>query len=103
MNDKGREALVAAALNGVKQIRFRWSDGHGGLCAQGVLVKDYGFELSFKEMNITQAEYETITDVVCREYDLAGGEWYELAELNDANDQKDFLTIARKVGVKEER
>lgn len=42
MNTRGRDALVQAALNGIRQLRDgRVTDNDGGRCALGVLC-DYG-------------------------------------------------------------
>lgn len=85
MNDRAREALVAAALNGVKQIRYGWRDDHGGFCALGVLMEDckgwhlFSVEHLDKEYGLTKNERE----VILRANDVLG--W-------------DFLTIARKFG-----
>lgn len=86
MNDRAREALVAAALSGVKQIKGAFADDDGGRCALGVLI-----------------------DAWQKDNALPIDEWAEISAgdaklIQDANDilEWDFLTIARKIGVKEE-
>jgi hypothetical protein len=85
MNDRAREVLVQAALSGVRQIKGRASDGRGGYCAVGVL----------KLYHRDKTQYWT------HAYDISDEEWGEIIRAND-NLGWDFITIARKVGVKDE-
>ena len=93
MNDRAREALVQAALTGVKQIKHRLDDGKTGRCAMGVLYEAAGFNL----------------DTLCYEDTLKARrklslKTSDILEIMDANDNKgwDFLQIARKIGTNDE-
>lgn len=86
MNDRAREALVAAALKGTKQIRGSLQDFTGGVCALGVF-----FSCLPNTFSAPWSEMEAWAD-------LEPGEDTEIARRNDL-DGWDFLTIARKVGV----
>ena len=95
MNDAGREKLVAAALDGVKQVfgRLGYEEGDG-LCAMAVLgVKNY------LDAERVAKKYEIqINDK--RSCDLCNIEGYsELGLMTHYNDHHhfDFLTIARKL------
>jgi hypothetical protein len=108
MNQRGRDALVAAALAGQRQIVGTMSDGHGGLCAMGVLAA---------AARVLDAKTGHRFAVVATLYDLNDALIYECAEaacrrwgppvkmseadlvvhLNDHH-RWDFLTIARKLG-----
>ncbi len=90
MNERAREALVAAALKGVRQIKGSLSDGADGRCALGVLA-----ESVFGECRGAQndAEADQIWKVLGINRDIEG-------QIMNANDYLgwDFLTIARKMG-----
>ncbi len=87
MNDRAREALVAAALAGVKQVKGVFRNGEGR-CAMGVIIDAYGM----------------ITDPMSYPQYMGCLEWAEIDWKEDdairvANDNGiDFLTIARKFG-----
>ena len=83
MNDRARELLIKAALDGVPQTRGTYSSG-GAYCAIGLLEKAAGCFYPRQQF----------IDL----YDIQ--EW-EADEIMYANDHLgwDFLTIARKVGV----
>ena len=82
MNDRAREVLVAAALNNVRQIRWEERDKDGGRCAIGVLVDA-----------ANGCSLATI-------FDVSREDWGNIVYANDKLGW-DFLTIARKIGVKE--
>ena len=96
MNEKGVNALVAAALRGVRQIKHKYRDDEGGLCGLGVLEEAIG----------ARGHPLLVMDV----YDLAGRvtacqhgcrwrsqEYQLLVHLNDVHNY-DFLALARKLG-----
>lgn len=100
MNDRAREALVAAALSGHKQSRGTFHHRDGGDCAMGVLniARHNGSrEKAVAEMNKHGAcpwrKVET----------WAGMTQEESQEMTQRNDEGwDFLTIARKCGINDE-
>ena len=100
MNDRAREALIAAALNGVKQIRDKMHDGQGGYCAMGVLhvATHAGDEWAAWTCHSNVCTFE----IFSRNYDIDQGELTAIIRANDT-DGWDFLTIARKIGVPEEQ
>ena len=82
MNDAGRDALVQAYLKGIPQVRGMLESVDGGRCAMGVLIDaacGRGVEATFE---------------------LSSEEWSEIVTMNDQLGY-DFLTIARKAGLKE--
>ena len=104
----GREVLIAAGLAGVPQGRRGWEHPvTHALCAQGVLIRSLfpDVELGpwgdrareahqlFWERNAAMV-FETIRFYECRET------WDEIARRNDRGE--DFLTIARKVGMRDD-
>ena len=98
MNDKAREILVSAALNGTPQIKYRLADDDGGRCAMGVLMEACDREIF---LSVRRFKWHTAFDMrVMGEYDIDGDEWREIATAN--NNGWDFLTIARKIGNPEE-
>ena len=99
MNDRAREALIAAALSGVKQIKGRVHDGQGGHCALGVLhlAVHGGNELLALKCHPTLCGFEHFGAF----FELDQCEQTEIIQRNDT-DGWDFLTIARKIGVPEE-
>jgi hypothetical protein len=92
MNDRAREALVAAALSGIPQTRGEYYNHHGGRCAMGVLldVVDYWNGPLMAQMDARECLYKNFA-IGAREHE----------QIRVANDSKgwDFLTIARKIGV----
>ena len=89
MNELARETLVAAALNGVRQVKGMFRDHGGGRCAVGVLMESCAVPFNgFLNGDLT---------ALCERYQTSV---QELAQIVDANDNKgwDFLTIARKFG-----
>ena len=94
MNDKAREALVAAALTGVKQIKNRLDDGKTGRCAMGVLYESVGLDLHW---NLFDKDMYGKIMRARRKLGLTGMECLEIMDAND-NLGWDFLTIARKIG-----
>ena len=95
MNDRAREALVAAALNGTPQIRGALRDQKDGRCALGVLCEAAGFFMP-AGVNIIDTE-----DILESWAECSLQEATEIVRANDAL-RWDFLTIARKIGVKDE-
>jgi len=93
MNQRGRDALRAAGLAGVRQITGILSDRHGGLCALGVLAKAAGREDSLsKAFDLDRmACCHLCTVGAMRESSL-------LAHMNDWHDL-DFLGLAEKMPV----
>ena len=88
LNDAAREALVSAALKGIKQAYGTWHDVDGGMCAGGVLHVALGHRVDDIHC--------TISDELCRGYGLTEEEIMDLVDANDKG--MDFLTIARKFG-----
>ena len=96
MNDKAREALVAAALSGVKQIKFALQDSDGGRCANGVLMEAC--------TGVAPHQINWTTFNPSRFWEWGGLSLKEEDEIVHANNVLgwDFLTIARKIGVNDE-
>ena|SRR5690349_13030497 len=102
MNDKAREVLVAAALNGVEQVRGTFGAGDAR-CAMGVLGESLGLlkrspwnYITFDQKPIPSWEMFSLDiEKICKEFDITQK---ELFEIMNANDDKgwDFLQIARK-------
>ena len=102
MNDRAREILATAGLQGHPQIRKTWHTDKGE-CALGVLhlachaTREEALQCYNARQN--NHEYNNFSEI--REmFDLS---WPELRQIWTANDNGwDFLTIARKIGVPEE-
>jgi hypothetical protein len=93
MNDRAREALVAASLKGVSQIRWAYRTDQGQ-CALGVLLEKTGwYELD--QIPCVASE------MIRKEFDMRPEEFSEITHANDVLGW-DFLTIARKIGTQEE-
>lgn len=92
MNDRARDALAQAALNGTPQVRYVLSDGAGGRCAMGVL-NEAATGAPWWPLN----RWDFLRDT----YDIGPNDAEEIVTRNNI-DGWDFLTISRKVGVKEE-
>ena len=99
MNDRAREALIAAALNGVKQITGRMHDGQGGHCALGVLhlASHHGDEHETLCCHPDRCNFRLFSAT----YAIDQNEQTSIIRANDTYGW-DFLTIARKIGVPEE-
>jgi hypothetical protein len=95
MNDKAREVLVKAALDGVPQTYGFYKDPNGGpgRCALGVLAEAIGV------LNDTGIVATEPHEKMREQYELSDTEFFQIAEANDSG--WDFLTIARKLGVDE--
>lgn len=105
MNDEAREVLVAAALRGHRQVRQLHASIGEGECAMGLL---------HLERHSNRAEAVACASMAGREesslgpciraveasYGISGREGIEIRALNDSG--ADFLTIARKVGHRDE-
>jgi hypothetical protein len=91
MNERAREALVAAALSGRSQIKRRMHDEFGGACAAGVL-----FENVTGERHQAFTQYKEFRKVL-EELDISERELTRIWHANDIHGW-DFLTIARKIG-----
>lgn len=89
MNERAREALVAAALNGTPQITGMARKGEAR-CAAGVL-QDFIIE-NCRSISSSKQALQFV--------DMTEAEWDEMVRLNDSG--LDFLTIARKLGTKDE-
>ena len=87
MNERAREVLVRAALDGVTQIRDRTRDEHGGRCAAGVLLEHATGRPLWGGVDPVR---------VWKTFGMTATEWTEMIRLNNAG--VDFLTIARKFG-----
>lgn len=89
MNDRGRQALIDAQLQGIPQIRHKLYDGKGGLCAAGVLYVAHGL--------ITREGRRTTKHIhgVYPEFGMTPDEWGQMIRMND-NDNLgyDFIKIA---------
>lgn len=102
MNDEAREILVAAGLRGDKQAIGKLHDRDGADCAMGKLhlamhaTRDEALLCS----NSGGYVFGACGKALVKRFDMANSQW----EVTDANNNRrwDFLTIARKVGVKEE-
>lgn len=97
MNDRAREALVAAALQGVRQIKGKLHDGKGGHCAYGIIHLDL-------HQGNEQAALECVGQLTGAPHCKLRVEYLADFEIVAANDTRgwDFLTIARKCGNEEE-
>jgi len=91
VNDKAREALVQAALQGTRQITGAFRDDDDGRCALGVLYDAMGVEFPTVCMSVELREQLCIT------YDISNDEGSDIVNANDIL-KWDFLTIARKIG-----
>jgi len=106
MNEKARELLVQAHLDGVPRLNEiqakRLSDGRMGYCALGVLLDMQG--LSYHAFSTYDIGSESVK---CPECEKSMPEWVLLCHLNnDPNSWSgghsfDFLTTARKYPVLE--
>ena len=97
MNDRAREALVAAGLKGVRQIKGALYDPRGGRCAMGVIQEAGAWDVSLRrpldgcpECGAKHQTYHASMPIRTEE-DL-------IIHLNNDHGW-DFLTIARKVDV----
>lgn len=89
MNERGKAALINAAMRGVRQIRYNLYDGVG-FCAGGVLMQDLGlFEsLNFETWANSWAKCQS-------EFAMTVEEWDLMVDMN--NSGADFLKIAREL------
>ena len=94
MNERARNALISASMAGVKQIKGSLRDTEGGMCALGVMREAAGVNFSII-LNWNEYCY------LLKWAEMDGEEFDLIAEANDILEW-DFLTIARKIGVKEE-
>jgi hypothetical protein len=97
MNDKAREVLVKAAMDGVPQTYGHYKDPSGGpgRCALGVLAEAIGV----LPEGVFEIDSETRHKKMCEHYELSDTEFFQIAAANDNG--WDFLTIARKLGAKD--
>ena len=95
MNERAREVLIEAAMQGVPQIKGKLRDGYGGFCAGGVLIKAY-----LEEQGLAWSIFSWGQPVLVH-YDMSNEEWEDMVDANNNLDW-DFLTIARKIGVPRE-
>ena len=94
MNDRARDVLTQAALNGVEQIKGRYADGRGGFCAVGILLED-----DRKRHGWEWANWEGVPARIKADFGIvATVDFNAIVHANDTLGW-DFLTIARKVGV----
>lgn len=90
MNELGRDKLREAALKGVRQIKGRFKDDKGGMCALGVLGMKVG-------MNERKYDLKIGPDLPCELcHRICDNEAKLIIHLNDDHDL-DFLAIANKV------
>jgi hypothetical protein len=97
MNERGRDVLMGAAVDGVRQLRGEPADGRGGFTAMGLLLDRVGcphllmaadkFALSEQ-----QARHECCRRRVRRRFGLGTDEWELINRRNEAG--ADFLTLA---------
>lgn len=99
MNERARDVLVKAALDGTRQIKFALADGAGGFCAGGVLIDALLQERGLKWRRDMFPRSLT-PGAIDAAYGLDGREWSTIVHANNTLGW-DFLTIARKVGVQE--
>jgi hypothetical protein len=92
MNQRSADALMRAALDGVRQIVGNYTDGRGGYCAMGVIQRNAGFvhDESLSRYARVCPECGPFKIPFHTERDL-------IIHLNDHH-HWDFLTIARKLG-----
>lgn len=99
MNDKARELLIKAALDGVPQVHGTLFSGEGR-CAMGVIIEGLGLKEKWYVMKETPPMLRDSTVFWREVFKEAGMNPYEhgrVVEMNDS-DGFDFLTIARKLG-----
>jgi hypothetical protein len=101
MNEKGAEALVEAAMRGIRQVRQRFQTDRGEVCAMGALhLARHGWDLGAAWECVLNAPLVHVAFLPCgfvHEYGVADGA--ARLDLIYANDTEgwDFLTIARKL------
>lgn len=100
MNERGFDALVAAALSGQRQIRGKLSDTTG-LCALGVLYdtlypRNMRGGLEANEDDVVSSFELSREASKCPDCEAILTEASMLVHLNDVHEW-DFLTIARKL------
>ena len=101
MNDIARQKLIDAALAGVRQIKGKYADDEGGLCALGVLGMREHHILHWEE-RIREAGLDPSIAYACphgcKSESKKGlfGEGGLVVHLNDKHDY-DFLAIANKL------
>jgi hypothetical protein len=96
VNDRAREVLIQAAMNGLRQITGRAFDADDGRCALGALWEALPDKSHFAMQRVY--ELDMARDTECpecgkRQY---AGEVGLIEHLNDDH-RFDFLTIARKM------
>ena len=113
MNERGRDALIAAGLRGDKQVRgnlFESSRAGSGNCAVGILAKALGY--TYEDVTslgrrpgwreTLKAQFGLENRALCTECDNGfSTEYYLLEHLNDTHGL-DFIAIARKAPVSAE-
>lgn len=109
MNEYGRELLRDAALRGVKQIKYSFTDLKDGYCAMGVLAKAVDAKGLLVDTNFSVEDFKKDQKVLTETFDLhedefrcqicnslQWSEWDYIEHLNDSHDL-DFLAIANKL------
>ena len=86
MNARAAEALYEAERKGVPQVRHVLSDGAGGYCAGGILLRAAG-------VGVASWHIEAAMEL----YGISRVEWNELVRLNN-REGRSFSEIARKLG-----
>ena len=105
MNERAREVLVKAALDGVKQVRGSYVTGTA-MCALGVLA--HALCGNADVVQVGEQEFSEATGISfaisAQECPACGkvrsSEFALIYHLNDEH-ELDFLTIARKVGTED--
>jgi hypothetical protein len=98
MNIKGRDVLLGAFVDGIKQLRGRAIDGCGGFCSIGLLLYSIGCpHLSLSEQQLTKPSclkaHKKCMQRLQEEYDISYDEWQAILRENNTLGL-DFLTIA---------
>jgi hypothetical protein len=105
MNERAANALIEAAMKGVRQVQGVVDDGRGGRCALGVMLEaEYGTP-SWKEQEGHHRYPESFTRFgmspdpqTCPACDrTTKNEAFLIAHLNNDHEM-DFVGIARKLG-----
>lgn len=92
MNERGQHALIQAQLHGVKQITEMLSDGNGGFCAGGILLRELGMLDDFGGIGSAIFSFGTTSEA----FGMTETEWGRMVYMNNTL-KYDFIKIAREL------
>jgi hypothetical protein len=96
MNILGRDVLMGAYIDGVKQLRSMSTDGQGGYCVIGLLLREVGcphlLDYNLTGPGVKEAHQACFSRCMAR-FEVDYDEWKQLQHENDILGY-DFLTMA---------